>query len=169
MSRSRSWGFPRWGGYGSETKPEAVRTCDARGCNEPGEHPAPKSRYSRDKWWFCQRHAGEYNRAWNYFDGMSYDEMRRATEEEEKASTGYAKASSWTWTAAESALGKDERQALAVLGLDEDASEDEIKTRYRMLAKRFHPDANRDDPEATLKFQEVSRAYKILAGRREKV
>ncbi|RMF12729.1 MAG: J domain-containing protein [Alphaproteobacteria bacterium] len=168
MPRSKSWGFPRWGGYGSETRPEAVRTCDAEGCSAPGEHPAPKSRYSRDKWWFCQRHAGEYNRAWNYFDGMSYEEMRHAAEEEARTSAGYAKASSWTWSTAESALSADERRAIRVLGLDEDASESEIKARFRDLAKRYHPDTNRDDPEATLKFQEVSRAYRILAGRRGK-
>lgn len=167
MARSRSWGFPRWGGYGSETHPESVRTCDAEDCNRPGEHPAPKSRYSNEKWWFCQHHAGEYNRAWNYFDGMSYEEMRDATEAEQK-SNQFAGASTWTWSSAESALTADERRAMAILGLEEDAEENEIKARYRELAKRYHPDANRDDPEATLKFQEVSRAYRILAGQPEK-
>ncbi len=169
MPRSKSWGFPRWGGYGSETRPKSVRTCDVEDCDEPGEHPAPRSRYSKEKWWFCQRHAGDYNRAWNFFDGMSYEEMRRATEDEARANAGYAKTSSWTWSTAESALGSDERRALATLGLEEDATEDAIKARYRELAKRFHPDANRDDPEAAIKFHAVSQAYQILSGRREKV
>lgn len=163
MGRTKSWGFPRWGGYGSETSPEEVRGCDAAGCARPGEHPAPKSRYSNDKWWFCQHHAGEYNRAWNYFDGMSYEEIRRAAEDE--ASTPFASTAAWTWSAAESALTADERRALGTLGLEEDVSEDEIKARYRELAKRFHPDANPGDPEATIKFQAVSRAYRVLSGR----
>lgn len=167
MPKTKSWGFPRWAGYGSETQPEAVRTCDMVHCSEPGEYPAPKSRHSSEKWWFCQRHAGEYNRAWNYFDGMSYEEMKRAAEEETRESAGYAKASSWSW-ASDGSGTPQERGALKTLGLDSNADDEEIKARYRELAKKYHPDANRDDPGATLKFQQVSEAYKILAARQEK-
>ena len=51
----------------------------------------------------------------------------------------------------------------AVLGVTRDASPDEIKRAYRNLARRYHPDANRDDPHAEERFKELSRAYEVLS------
>ena len=51
----------------------------------------------------------------------------------------------------------------AVLGVEEDASQEEIKERYRELSKKYHPDVTELDPEyAKKKFIEVSEAYHIL-------
>ncbi|PSQ60729.1 MAG: molecular chaperone DnaJ, partial [Bacteroidetes bacterium QH_10_64_19] len=50
-----------------------------------------------------------------------------------------------------------------VLGVDEDASEDEIKKAYRKKAMEYHPDRNPDDPEAEKKFKEASEAYDVLS------
>ena len=77
MPRSNSWGFPRWGGYGTDNEAVTVRTCEWEGCEEKADHPAPKYRDSRERYWFCQEHAGEYNRSWNYFDGMSKEEAEK--------------------------------------------------------------------------------------------
>lgn len=53
-----------------------AKTCDKDGCEEKGTFKAPKSRNNPDDvFWFCQKHAGEYNRKWNYFEDMSDDEM----------------------------------------------------------------------------------------------
>ncbi|CAN8265771.1 unnamed protein product [Cochlearia groenlandica] len=49
-----------------------------------------------------------------------------------------------------------------VLGVNKNASEGEIKKAYYGLAKKLHPDMNKDDPETEKKFQEVSKAYEIL-------
>ena len=46
-----------------------------------------------------------------------------------------------------------------VLGLSPHASKREIKKAYRRLAKKLHPDANPDDPEAHIKFQALNEAY----------
>ena len=75
--RSNDWGFPRWRSYGSSREAESVRLCDRHGCSEPGDRPAPKSPNSRDRWYFCETHAAEYNRRWNYFEGLSTDEAAR--------------------------------------------------------------------------------------------
>ncbi|ESQ32509.1 hypothetical protein EUTSA_v10004199mg [Eutrema salsugineum] len=49
-----------------------------------------------------------------------------------------------------------------LLGVSKNAPEGEIKKAYYGLAKKLHPDMNKDDPEAEKKFQEVSKAYEIL-------
>lgn len=48
-----------------------------------------------------------------------------------------------------------------VLGVDKKASADEIKKAYRKLAKKYHPDLNKD-PGAKEKFQEINSAYEFL-------
>ena len=50
-----------------------------------------------------------------------------------------------------------------VLGVDEDASQEEIKKKYRKLARKHHPDRNPDDPNAEEKFKEIQKAYSILS------
>ena len=49
------------------------------------------------------------------------------------------------------------------LGVERGASADEIKKAYRQLAKKYHPDLNRDDENAAQKFKEVNEAYQILS------
>ncbi len=50
-----------------------------------------------------------------------------------------------------------------VLGVDRNASQDEIKRAYRSLARRYHPDANKDDPTAEEKIKEINEAYEVLS------
>jgi molecular chaperone DnaJ len=49
-----------------------------------------------------------------------------------------------------------------ILEIEKDASEEEIKLAYRRLAKKFHPDLNKTDPEAKEKFIELHEAYDTL-------
>jgi len=49
-----------------------------------------------------------------------------------------------------------------ILGVQRNASDDEIKKSYRKLAMKYHPDRNKDDKESERKFKEVSAAYEIL-------
>ncbi len=50
-----------------------------------------------------------------------------------------------------------------ILGVSKDADEKEIKSAYRKLAKKYHPDLNKDDDKAAEKFKEVSEAYEVLS------
>ena len=49
-----------------------------------------------------------------------------------------------------------------MLGVPSTATQDEIKKAYRKLAKRYHPDANANDPKAAERFKEISEANNVL-------
>ncbi len=55
------------------------------------------------------------------------------------------------------------RDYYEILGVNKDASQDEIKKAYRNLAKKYHPDLNPDNKEAEQKFKEANAAYEILS------
>jgi DnaJ-class molecular chaperone len=55
------------------------------------------------------------------------------------------------------------RDLYATLGIPRTASEADIKSAYRKLAKELHPDRNKDNPKAADKFSEVTRAYDLLS------
>ncbi len=56
----------------------------------------------------------------------------------------------------------DRRDFYEVLGVKRDSSREEIKRAYRVLAKKYHPDRNPNDPKAEQNFKEVQQAYEVL-------
>jgi hypothetical protein len=155
--RNLDWGFPRWRAYGSSQEATQVRICDRHGCNEPGNCPAPKAPGSRDRWYFCQRHAAEYNSRWDYFEGLEAAEKEERARAERDESAGYAESAHYGWAG-----------ALDVLGLEPDADFDAVKKAYRARAKEVHPDVKPGDAEAAKQFQLIQTAYEVLRAAEER-
>jgi hypothetical protein len=161
-SRSNDWGFPRWRGYGGARQAEPVRICDRHGCDLPGDRPAPKSPNSQDRWYFCEAHAAEYNRNWNYFEGLTAEEAAARQAEERRGADAFASASHYGWGGpGDGSRSRDEMRALDVLELDADAGFEEVRAAYRRLAKAWHPDVAPGE-EAGARFQAIQAAYEVL-------
>jgi hypothetical protein len=162
----------------------AIRRCEQPGCEQPGEHRAPKSRDQlRDYYWFCLEHIRAYNSAWNYYAGMSENEV----EGERRADT-YWHRPTWPFSgeqafagaindgfgffddeAAEQQQNKDnfsasapELAALTVLNLSPPVTPQAIKSRYKELVKRHHPDTNGGSKDAEERLKAINRAYETL-------
>ena len=56
----------------------------------------------------------------------------------------------------------------SILGVDRSASDEELKSAYRKLAKKYHPDLNKDNPSAAEKFKEINEAYEVLGDKQKR-
>ncbi len=162
-TRSNDWGFPRWRSYGAASEAVQVRLCDRHGCTEPGTCPAPKSPNSPERWYFCQAHAGEYNRGWNYFDGLSAEEAAAREADETRTANGYADSHHYRWAGSgDGSRSRDEMRALDVLELEPDADFAAIRAAWRRLAKASHPDVRPGDAAAADRFRAIQAAWDVL-------
>ena len=162
-TRSNDWGFPRWRAYGGERAATQVRLCDRHGCSEPGDRPAPKAPNKPERWYFCERHAAEYNKNWNYFEGLSAEEAASREAGERRDADGYNQATFYGWGGpGDGSRSRDEMHALGVLEIEGDPDFEEIKSAYRRLAKASHPDTAPGDAQAAKHFQAVQAAYEVL-------
>jgi 8-oxo-dGTP pyrophosphatase MutT (NUDIX family) len=170
QTRSDDWGFPRWRPYGSKGRAATrVRLCDREGCTQPGDRPAPKAPNSRERWMFCEAHAAEYNKNWNYFAGLTAEEAAKRAAEEEAGASAFRKSAHYQWAGpGDGSRSRDEMRALDALELEVDADFKAVKAAYRRLAKEYHPDARRDDKESAKRFHEIQAAYEVLRASEER-
>jgi len=63
-------------------------------------------------------------------------------------------------------MNRCSRDPYEILGVSHDASEKEIRKRYRRLCKRYHPDLNNGDPQSAEVFKEVKWAYDTIVGKK---
>ena len=162
-TRSVDWGFPRWRGYGGARDTVQVRLCDRHGCEEPGDCPAPKAPNSPARWYFCRRHAAEYNSKWDYFEGLEKAEAEARERSETSENAGYTASAHYGWAASgDGSRSADEMRALEVLGLESDADFEAVKKAWRAKARESHPDVNQGDADAAKQFQAAQLAYEVL-------
>lgn len=175
------------------------RGCDRPGCLENGEFRAPGVRPSGfdgpgDYRWFCLDHIREFNAGYDWFAGMSADEILAAQhptagwESESRAfrpTGGVDGAPRWAdykdpldaihsrarafrpqFREDGKAVTPEERRALEVLGLGIDADRKALRGRYSQMVRRYHPDRNGGDRSMESKLQAVVEAYNLLKGSR---
>jgi hypothetical protein len=172
---------------------ETIPQCDWPDCPRPGRHKAPMGRGHEGKFYnYCTEHVQEYNKSYNYFQGMKDDEMQ---EFQKNARLGERP----TWKLGQNAtpnassvrrrgaqlrddpfglaakagkqpgrhpsgraLRSTELKALQTLGLDDTATPDQVKSQYKTLVKRLHPDANNGSRANEDTLKAVIQAYDHL-------
>jgi hypothetical protein len=170
----------------------ARQVCDWPSCELAGEYRAPKSRDDlRTFHHFCLDHVRDYNRGWDFFSGMSQGEIEAYLREDVtwhrptwplgngmpptgngwrwqdpfhvfvngSGTDGTHGASEWD---RQSGRRSQTERMLAVLDLSPGATADELKARYKQLAKRHHPDLNGGDKKAEERLKLINEAYTYL-------
>ena len=172
------------------------RACDHEGCGEPGEFRAPPpegvgpSGEGPPRFrWFCLDHVRAFNAGYNFFTGMSAEEIHHAQrplagwERETRAFAGAGTDRGPRWAdfsdpldaiaaryrrthAPERPDGKplsgQDRESLRVLDLAPDADRSALRRRYSELVRKYHPDRNGGDRSHEAALQRVIAAYQQL-------
>ena len=168
----------------------ATGRCAVRGCRSPGEYKAPVQPANFDGpgvyRLLCLDHVREHNAKYNFFDGMSPDEIAEAQTPYagwERSARAFAHAGadpapSWSDFSdpldaisarfrhakreESSRFTRAERRSLSVLGLGEDSTLNAVRSQYSKLVRRFHPDRNGGDRSHEERLREVIEAYQTL-------
>ncbi len=163
--------------------------CSHPGCKDEGVYRAPKGREREGEYFtFCKEHIREYNATYDYFKGMDDDSMakfrqadaighrptwklgaRAASSHVDETVFAEARASrrrgvkgKAPQTEAPPRYNALALKALMTMELDGSATQARIKTRYKDLVKRHHPDANGGDRSSEDKLREIIQAYNYL-------
>ena len=164
--------------------------CAVRGCTGPGEYKAPVRPANFDgpgSWRFlCLDHVRQHNAKYNYFDGMTPDEIAEAQtpfggwERQSRtfASLGGDPPPAWNDFSdpldaisgrfrrarepRSSRFNGSERRALGVLGLGEETDLHAVRQRYSQLVRSYHPDRNRGDRTQESRLTDVIEAWQLL-------
>lgn len=171
------------------------RACEWPGCPDHGEFRAPGRKGSDfdgpgQYRWFCLEHVRQFNAGYDWFEGMSAEEIMAAQhpihgwdrqtrafsstagvdaaprwadfKDPLEAISGRARAQRPAQRADGKVFSPDERKALNVLGLDIDADRRGLRGRYADLVHALHPDRNGGDRSSEKRLQAVVEAYQLL-------
>ena len=171
--------------------------CAVPGCQEPGEFRAPASPHRSPDGpppyrWLCLDHVREFNAGYDYFSGMSADQIMAAqspTAGWETESRAFRPAGSADlpprWAdfrdpidalgarfrqrmdearreAANPGLSREEHAAMQLLALPAGADRAALRRRYSELVRKYHPDRNGGDRSFEARLGEVVAAYQLL-------
>ncbi len=169
----------------------SFKKCDSKECDEKGEFRAPKSRVKLNEYfYFCLTHIKEYNKSWDFYKGMSVDQiensMRSDTvwdrpswplkgnyksyfDEFNQYSDNFIQTEEeqindkfFKNKLHDETLTLEDAKALKELNLEMPISLEKIKKNYKKLVKIFHPDVNGNNKKAEEKFKQINESYKLL-------
>jgi len=169
----------------------SYKKCDSDRCNKKGEYRAPKSRIMLNEYfYFCLQHIKEYNKSWDFYKGMSVDQIESSMRNDTvwdrpswplKGNHGmilddfnifaddFLKTENDKFNdnyfknkLHDEILQPEDTKALNDLDLEMPISLEKIKKNYKKLVKIFHPDVNGNNKKAEEKFKKINESYKLL-------
>jgi len=167
-----------------------LRACDHPGCIATGEFRAPRSRAALNQfYWFCLDHVRAYNAAWNYYVGMSMNEIEQEIRHDtvwQRPTWPFGTRLGYRYAASlndhglfglenDAEPGRNENgakrhhhpatpqgRALAVFNLEPPVTLPGLKARYKELVKLNHPDSHGGDKDAEERLKVINQAYATL-------
>ena len=161
--------------------------CDYKKCKKIGQYKAPIEKDNSKKFkWLCLDHVKEFNHSWDYFKGMSDQEVceflksdmtwhkstqsfsspgnffnilwkNTLNEEGSILSNGYGKK-----IKAKTNFSDKEREAFKIIELEVGTKWDKIQNQFKKLVKKYHPDMNAGNKKFEEKLKIVTLAYTQL-------
>ena len=169
----------------SETAADHTPRCDWPDCDAAAPHPAPMGPREAGKRHFCPEHIGQYNMSYDFFEGMSSEDVEKyrmgaTTGHRPTWSLGARRGAPGSWqfedpleimahagpVAGETVNGRrvstGQKRALDILDLDASATVEDVRLTYKSLVKKLHPDANGGDRKHEERLQRVIKAHEYL-------
>ena len=158
--------------------------CEWHNCNESGEFKAPLERdNSKNFRWLCEEHIKLFNKNWDYFDGMCQDEIEDFLKSDltwHRPTQQFGSSDNFfniLWTNAlndnfnffrskenvnklnSKKLSEKDKDAFKIMGLDLNTDWENIRKKFKILVKKFHPDKNSGNKEFEDKLKKITLAY----------
>ena len=160
--------------------------CDWKNCKEMGSYKAPIEKDNSRKFrLLCLEHIKLFNKNWNYFDGMGQNEIENFLKSDLTWHRPTQKFGSYDnffnilWNNAledklnifkgsnfkefkKTKISQTDRDALEVMGLNDQVKWEEIHSKFKNLVKKYHPDKNQGNKEFEDKLKKITLAYSQL-------
>ena len=161
--------------------------CEWENCKQSGEFKAPVEKdNSKNYKWLCEEHIKLFNKNWNYFDGMSQDEIEKFLKSDltwHRPTQKFGSSDNFfniLWNSALSdkfnffkegeninnlnniKLSEKDKDAFKIMGLELNADWPIIQKKFKTLVKKFHPDKNSGNKQFEDKLKKITLAYSHL-------
>jgi len=161
--------------------------CEWENCKKAGKFKAPIEKDNSKKYkWLCEEHIKSFNKSWNYFEGMSQNEIEIFLKSDvtwHRPTQKFGSSDNFfniLWNNALSdkfnifqndkiyynfknrKLSEKDKDAFKIMGLELNADWSSIQKKFKTLVKKFHPDRNSGNKEFEDKLKKVTLAYSHL-------
>ena len=160
--------------------------CEWSNCKETGKFKAPAERDNIKNFkWLCELHIKEFNKNWNYFDGMSQNEIENFLKSDltwHRPTQKFGSADNFfniLWNNAlndkfkifkdekpfsisSKKLGEKDKDAFRIMGLEFNDDWTTIQKKFKTLVKKFHPDKHSGNKQYEDKLKKITLAYSHL-------
>ena len=160
--------------------------CEWEKCKEKGDYKAPTERDNSKKYkWLCKEHIKLFNKKWNYFEGMSQNQIEGFLKSDltwHRPTQKFASSDNFfniLWNNAlsdkfkifkgdsfqhikQNKLCEKDKDAFRLMELDFNTDWAAVQKKFKMLVKKFHPDRNSGNKEFEDKLKKITMAYSHL-------